>query len=295
MIQLSWRLSQTKKIIGLFPFFSYFKTKAYNSIDAALSALRLGSRTSASSSQTIRFALLVALRQLFGPIALLQSQVFINGWGRYNLSSDLLDEVILLDVLIDFNALYFPHDVVLPNHSLILDVGAHHGIFAVAALKRFPHCRLLAVEPDPSSLSLLMKNLVSNSLLSRSVISPVAIGHDDGSTSFFRSEEGSWGNRLSSSPTVTSNQIVVKTARVESLIRNETPLLVKCNCEGGEFELLPQLFQLGLKPSIMIIMLHPSEGDCAKLLQAIRSQGYLLEPTCSDPNGPRYVCRLSAM
>jgi hypothetical protein len=47
----------------------------------------------------------------------------------------------------------------LPGANLIIDCGANVGYSSAYFLSRFPECRVIDVEPDPSNFSILEKNL----------------------------------------------------------------------------------------------------------------------------------------
>jgi FkbM family methyltransferase len=47
----------------------------------------------------------------------------------------------------------------LQGHGLIIDCGANVGYAAAYLLSRFPHCDVVAIEPDPSNYELLVRNL----------------------------------------------------------------------------------------------------------------------------------------
>ena len=94
------------------------------------------------------------LRRLFRP---LQSRPFVvkkSDGSKFILSEDPLDEPILLELFGHFQDLFFPPDLPrIPDGGIILDVGAHHGMYTVAALHRYPNATVLAVEPDPAGSS----------------------------------------------------------------------------------------------------------------------------------------------
>ena len=47
----------------------------------------------------------------------------------------------------------------LPNADVVVDLGANTGISSALFLSRWPHAKLLAVEPDPGNYAMLTRNL----------------------------------------------------------------------------------------------------------------------------------------
>ena len=212
--------------------------------------------------------------------------------ARFLLSHDPLDEQILLDTYGTFAPLFFPRGLeAFPPDAWILDVGAHHGIYAVAALHRYPRSRLIAVEPDPDGVTLLRDNLAINGFQDRAEIVHGSVATQDGRGLLERSRYGSWANRMVAAPGG-DPVVMVRTFRLESILNGRKPFLVKCNCEGGEFEVIPQLFTLGILPPWIILLVHPQEGPGDELVSAVARQGYGVTPVCSTPPQPRFVCRL---
>ena len=58
----------------------------------------------------------------------------------------------------------------LNNHSVFIDVGANQGFYSLYVLKKFPGAQVVAIEPDPYSLSKLRNNLDLNSLQNGNLI-----------------------------------------------------------------------------------------------------------------------------
>jgi FkbM family methyltransferase len=214
-----------------------------------------------------------------------------NNGASYYLSRDPLDDVIVTDLLGAYGDLFFPLDISeIPENAWILDLGSHHGAYAVTALLRYPTAQVIAVEPDPNALNLLRKNIELNSLKDRIEIVDAAIGAQDGEAMLEQSIEGSWGNRVITKPGA-SPVVRIKTLCLTSILRSRRPYLIKCNCEGGEFTLIPQMLSMGLRPRFIILFLHPEEGDSNALLDMLTQVGYQATATHSSATHPRYVCR----
>ena len=219
----------------------------------------------------------------------------------YDLGDDFVDDQIIRETYGKFYKLFFPEVVRdFPAGGWILDVGAHHGVYSVLALRKYPGSKMIAIEPDPKGAQMLRNNLQINGLLDRVEIVEAAISSADGSGTFVEDSMGSWGNHLvrddaPAGPATavapqTGHAIQVKTLRLETVLRGRAPELVKLNAEGAEFDVIPQMFQLNIRPKWIILLGHEEAGPFDQLLQSIRDQGYQVDPVESEPGRPRYVC-----
>jgi FkbM family methyltransferase len=69
---------------------------------------------------------------------------------------------------------------------LVIDVGAHVGLFALRALTLLPHARLIAVEPAARTCELLRANLEANGLAARAYVVGAAAGARAGGEAVLR-------------------------------------------------------------------------------------------------------------
>ncbi len=243
----------------------------------------------------VRFArtkLLWLTRWMLRPVYRLPCTVTMNDGARFRLAGDPLDDVILADTYGAFHDLYFPRGLdAIPSNEWILDLGAHHGVFSVAALTRYPDARLIAVEPDPSGIAALRVNLALNNLVDRAEWVEAAIAAREGIGLLTQSREGSWANELA--PCDSHEPLrQVRTLTLDTILAGRRPYFVKCNAEGAEFEAIPQLFAAGCRPLCLALFIHPAAGDADALLRHVREAGYAIEPIMSTPDHPRYLCRL---
>jgi hypothetical protein len=68
------------------------------------------------------------------------------------------------------------------------------------------------------------------------------------------------------------------------------PALVKCNAEGAEFIIFPQMFALGVKPEFVILMAHPEGGSVENLLELFKQNGYIIRDAGSTKKRIRLHC-----
>lgn len=104
----------------------------------------------------------VALRRVFRPLrnALLSPRHYIlrskHAAHPLKARSDSSDLEVFHQI---FVALEYASLANLANVDLVVDCGANVGYSSAYFLTRFPHCRLVAIEPDPENFELLRENL----------------------------------------------------------------------------------------------------------------------------------------
>lgn len=231
-------------------------------------------------------------REWLKPVLVMPMTVAAPGGARYYLSTDPLDAVILAELLQAYEPLFYPPEMDrLPPDALGLDVGAHHGAYAVTTLTRYPHLRLISVEPDPGGFKLLSKNIELNRLDERCELVEVAI--TDKNDDFFLepSAEGSWGNKIVAAPNG-HRTAKIRGVTLATVLGGRKIDFLKSNCEGGEYSLIPQLLRMGHFPKIIVLLLHPRNGKEQALLGSLIDAGYKIRPTCTSDDHPRYVCVL---
>jgi FkbM family methyltransferase len=169
-------------------------------------------------------------------------------------------------------------------------VGAHHGIFAVEALRRSPGARLVAVEPNPIGRRLLLANLEINGLLDRVEIVEAALGARPGRAFLEFSPEGSWGDHTRPDDGASTDGAAVPVVAVADVLRGRTPAMVKLNAEGAEFEVLPAMFAEGIYPPLIVLMTHPEAGSVPDLIELIRKSGYRVTDARVPASGSYFHC-----
>lgn len=160
----------------------------------------------------------------------------------------------------------------------IVDIGAHVGSFTVWAALRSPQARLLAVEPNPDTFSLLRQNIVDNGLQQRVTAILAAVGDKPG-TGRLELLEHSLGTRLASGrggPDGVRVQTMVGLLAEAAI--NDVDVL-KMDCEGMEyavFEALPREWLQSIK--VLACEYHPVPGRSILDLEAVlRSHGFRVQ------------------
>ena len=83
----------------------------------------------------------------------------------------------------------------IPNGSILWDVGANIGLYAIYAAKA-RNCKVYAFEPSVFNLELLARNIFLNALQEQITIIPIALSDKIG-TSMFKMSTTTWGGALS--------------------------------------------------------------------------------------------------
>ncbi|HEY1369303.1 MAG TPA: FkbM family methyltransferase [Gaiellaceae bacterium] len=125
---------------------------------------------------------------------------------------------------------------------VIVDAGSNMGMAVLFFKRLYPHARVLAVEPEPTSFRLLEKNVIGNSLGDVRLVN-AALGAADGEVSFFH-QPGSLLASTRKERAVNDSVTVVRAATLSSLLDEPVDFL-KLDVEGAEHDVLADLEQSG--------------------------------------------------
>lgn len=126
---------------------------------------------------------------------------------------------------------------VVPPGGCILDVGANIGLSAITLSLARPDCRIIALEPSPSNLRFLHRNLIENDIHNVTVVD-VAASDGPGELRFCESYFGA-GSHVSSSGNgePVEHSISVRTDSIDAIVASlgvTSVSLVKIDVEGHE-------------------------------------------------------------
>jgi len=128
------------------------------------------------------------------------------------------------------------------DHNIV-DIGANVGVTALV-LAQIPGARVTCYEPDPQNCALLREN-VENNGLKNVTVREAAVGPSNGKLPFRLHAESTGGslapNSSSSDAKMTSVDAVTLDLAVAESAGNGEIALLKCDCEGGEYDLIEQL------------------------------------------------------
>lgn len=201
--------------------------------------------------------------------------------AKHYLSADLLDERVIGDMLGSNSNVYFPEDLedlLQGSKKWVMDIGAFNGSWAIELLTRFPELNAVLLEPNHEKIHNITIAIQMNRLASRIRVIEAGLGKRNDSGWLIESPSGSWGNYLQENkPAAQIPSHEVKMVTLETALNGIQPIVVKCNAEGAEYELVPQLVALGFHPSLMILFIHPEYGDPDHLWKELSSYGYSLK------------------
>ena len=178
---------------------------------------------------------------------------------NYKMLLDLYDKGISRTLLL-FGKRELEHKKMLENiikpEMTVLDIGANIGYYSLMMLELIGNKgKLIAVEPSPSNIEILRKNLLLNKYNDIEVHN-AAISDENGTKKFFLSEMSNL-NTLNytekKSLNLTGETINVKTLTVPQIMEGRNLDLIRMDVEGHEVEVLN-----GLIPNIGVNNLYPS-------------------------------------
>ena len=232
------------------------------------------------------------IRQLLRPAVTFPLWIRTRAGTRIYLGADPIDDAVLLHVMRDATSVYFPADCEVPPDALVLDVGAHHGVYATEILRRRPGARLIAVEPNPEARVYFARNLRGNGMFDRVEYVEAGLSDRTGAGRLWLGAESWDHSTVTPSNEAGSTGIPVRLVSTADVLRGRHPYLVKLNAEGAEFEVVRDLFANGVRPQWIILMIHPGSGSESALRDLVANAGYDIRSADGRRDSSRLHCRL---
>jgi FkbM family methyltransferase len=170
----------------------------------------------------------------------------------------------------------------------VIDVGGHVGAFATWVAARAPNARVESFEPEPRNFSDLVANVARSGLRDRIVAVNAAIGPRDGPgvlTVPLRRD-------MSSLAPGSGRRVDVECVSLERHIRerDDGPIdVVKLDCEGAEWQVLPSLTEASFRRVRHFLVefhaRHPSEPTAAA--RDFQARGFSTTVLASGPGPAR--------
>ncbi len=177
--------------------------------------------------------------------------------------------------------------LVLPNHGIIVDVGANVGNHVVYFSKLGRAHTVIPFEPNPSAIEVLKKNIEINNILSRVDLSYIGVGVGKEETylslDFALAENNLGAVRLShESP---NSKIRINT--LDNMLINVKPDFIKVDVEGMELDVLlgAQRIISECRPILYIETIPRTRLDIYKWLE---SNKYRIDRTHSRLDYPHF-------
>lgn len=153
--------------------------------------------------------------------------------------------------------------------DLIIDAGAHIGLFSLQAATRWPKSAILAFEPHPENAVWARRNLSGNDI--RATVIEAAVSSKPGWMEF---DLGGGMGRLS-----VGGGGKVMAVDLPAIIRAfpSSKFLLKMDIEGGEMDVLPKVLPVLPPSTAVFVELHGEDVECDQMLAATDSLGFVAQ------------------
>jgi len=195
--------------------------------------------------------------------------------GKPKLSVNLCDlsqlsvaEEIFVERVYDLERIPFAPD-------LILDCGAHTGMFTLLASSKFPNVKIVAFEPDPENSRWLRRQVSENRLPVEIVQAAVATSNGE---VLFNAGHGC-GSSISIKPAESPNAIRVKTVNLADYLSPNINLVLKIDIEGSEEILLPGIAAFLPTKTYIFLETHGGRQSWDRLSQLLIERGFTTNVT----------------
>ncbi|MBU1151396.1 FkbM family methyltransferase [Patescibacteria group bacterium] len=196
------------------------------------------------------------------------------------------DKSVLREVFLDRD--YLCLEDLIRQAGVVVDIGAHIGLFSIYAKCLNTKIALFSYEPDVRNFGLMKEALRANKFLDRdSVLKNVAVGAENGRRKFYLSEDSHNHSFLGEGKEVMVDVIDMVKILARDLQGKKCDLL-KMDCEGAEFEILRSMNREQFdKISNIYVEYHEGEGRSARELgEILRENGFKVKMSIS-----RFDCR----
>ncbi len=182
----------------------------------------------------------------FRPSRCIEEQLLTFSYGGSTLTAranyrtalyDMIAEVVDHDCYQLKKLEWEPH-----RDHIIVDIGANVGVTALV-LAQIPGARVTCYEPDPENCALLRDNLQRNGLRNVSV-REAAVAGKEGKLQFQPHTESTGGFLAAGGTASGAHTLTVEAVTLDRVLEESATGridLLKCDCEGGEYEVLNRL------------------------------------------------------
>jgi FkbM family methyltransferase len=182
-----------------------------------------------------------------------------------DISQLVVFEEVIRDDLYDFRLVPFTPD-------LIVDCGAHIGLFAMKASLAFPGANLTAFEPNPDNVRLLRAHRRLNGLSFEIVPAAVALANGE---EWFHAAYGCSGALVDEPPgDGAAFRVPILDLRAWLSRRAPRQLLLKIDIEGAERTLVPGILPVLPTPCALFFETHGGEATWDYLAKLLADAGF---------------------
>ena len=175
------------------------------------------------------------------------------------------------------------------DNSVIIDIGAHIGIYSIYTASKSKNIKVYAYEPMPSSFSLLSENAELNKLDNICAFNLGVTAKNEKRKLYIAdisSDNSLYGNN-------TMNYIEIECISLEDIfVENEIDQcdILKVDCEGAEYEILFNTPDEYLRKITKICLEYHNQGvneqyNIKKLKSFLKNQGFRIVKSTKYPKG----------
>lgn len=157
--------------------------------------------------------------------------------------------------------------------DLFLDVGANIGSYTVLATA-VCGAQAIAVEPDPTTMANLRKNVNCNNQQRRVDLVQAALGADSGTIRFTLGHDTM--NRVANSDDMSAQEVALRT--LDEVVGDRSPNLLKMDVEGFETEVVAGARRTLGKQSLKAIITESAAPAVRQTLEALGFEQYSYDP-----------------
>jgi len=140
---------------------------------------------------------------------------------------------------------YSNSKITINNEDVIIDVGAHIGLFALYVAQFCKNGKIFCLEPDPENFKLLERNLNLNQI-SNVLIFNMAVSKTSSKINLYKNDDKSGHSIVLPS----SNSIEVESTTLNDFLHKSKIIhcsLLKLDCEGAEYEIIESLYKVNFQ------------------------------------------------
>jgi FkbM family methyltransferase len=157
--------------------------------------------------------------------------------------------------------------------DVFVDVGANVGSYSVLA-SAVCGARSISVEPDPSTMNALRRNIECNKIEDRVTLVEAAVGAEIGTARFTVGHDTT--NRVASEGEPGTRVVQVRT--LDECLKCLNPVLIKIDVEGYETEVIEGANATLLNPSLLAVQLETVDESVRTRLNAVGFRQSFYDP-----------------
>lgn len=208
-----------------------------------------------------------------------QLTIKLNNGIKCNIRSKTMDKAVLKEVWI--TNLYGKHSFDIKEKDVVVDIGAHIGMFAIYAAHKAKNGKVISFEPFIKNYELLESNAKINNLKNLKTQN-VAVGKKNGQQRLYLSPDNNTGGHSLYLKTENNDSFVdIPTISYNSMIENyklDKIDYLKLDCEGAEYDILFNASKQAISKIEKIVMeCHPHKDNTKeKMIEFLKDSGFEL-------------------